>query len=118
MYVARITEWNAKRYEQEHSSDLTIRILAEELGELARAKEEVDQLDALVDLVYISIGAMWKMGLDNFQIYEAIKAVCDSNDSKEVKRVGHNVKANIVKGPGYFKPEPRLQEILDDRFPF
>ena len=113
--VTRICYWNSERYEQEFDKALTTMILAEELGELASAKEEVDQLDALIDLVYIAIGGMWKLGLKPHQICLAIGAVCTSNESKAVERVAANIKANINKGENYVPPEAVLQTILDAR---
>lgn len=114
-YIPRIVKWNSLRYDQVFDHNLATKIMAEEFVEFIKANEEVDILDALVDMIYIAIGAMWKMGLDEWQIAAAIEAVCDSNDSKEVNRVAPNVKANIVKGANYFRPEERLQEILDER---
>lgn len=49
----------------------------------------------------------------NVGFYDALTIVCDSNDSKEIKKVSADVKANIVKGAGFVKPEPRLQALLD-----
>jgi hypothetical protein len=177
----RVKNWNAARYEQEHNTLLTCTLLAEELNEYWTAKTEVDQLDALCDLVYVALGAIWKadvevdelqhaqevavnvvsrhldlevfppayyiasyilglrndylnvaesmnfvitscltqmsyMGLSQEQQERALLVVCDSNDSKSVKKTASNVKANDGdKGPYFKDPEPRLQEILDAR---
>lgn len=116
--VHRICEWNNARYAQEFSKDLAISLLAEELLEFIKAKEEVDKLDALVDMVYIAIGGMWKMGLSTEQVRKAIIIVCDSNDTKAVKKTASHIKANVDKGPDYVRPEARLQELLNERCPF
>jgi|SaaInlStandDraft_3_1057020.scaffolds.fasta_scaffold45561_2 predicted HAD superfamily Cof-like phosphohydrolase len=113
--VKRICTWNAKRYEQEFNKELAMNLLREELLEFYHAKEEVDELDALLDLVYVAFGAMWKMGLSSEQIIEALKVVCNSNESKSEEKVASHVKANIDKGAGFIRPEPVLQEILDRR---
>lgn len=114
-FIARIVNWNKARYNQEHISDLTFKLISEELDEFVNSTEEVDELDALIDIVYIAIGAMWKMGLSTGQIFDAIHIVCDSNDSKSVAKTSAHIKANIDKGPNFVKPESRLQELLDER---
>ena len=47
------------------------------------------------------------MGVDPIA---AMTIVCDSNDSKSVKRVAPHVKANIDKGENFIPPEPRLNK--------
>jgi predicted HAD superfamily Cof-like phosphohydrolase len=112
--IRRIIYWNAARYKQEYSPKLTNSLLDEELEELRVAKTDVDILDALIDITYVAIGAMWKLGLNSEQIEAAINVVCDSNDSKTAKATASHIKANIDKGEGFIRPEPRLQEILDE----
>ena len=114
-FTTRIADWNAARYDQDYSPNLQVALLAEEVGELASAKTDVDKLDALVDIIYIATGGMWKLGLSPEQINAAIHVVCDSNDTKPAKKTPAHVKANIDKGNSFVRPEPRLQEILDGR---
>ena len=113
-FIRRICNWNWHRYNQEYNHKLTFDLLQEEVIELCDAKEDVDRLDALVDIVYIAVGAMWKLGLSHDDIERAILVVCDSNDTKTVKRTLSHIKANINKGEGFIPPEPRLREILDE----
>lgn len=47
-------------------------------------------------------------------VYAALEIVCDSNDTKAVKKTAANVKANIDKGATFVAPEPRLQALLDE----
>jgi predicted HAD superfamily Cof-like phosphohydrolase len=114
-FITRIADWNGERYPQAFDKQLTTTILAEELGELASAKSEVEVLDALVDLTYIAVGGMWKLGLSSEQVREAIEAVCTSNETKEVVPTEPNVKANLFKGEDYVGPEVELKNILDRR---
>lgn len=179
----RVISWNEKRYPQEYSHQLTLALLREEYREWLEALSEVDKLDALCDLLYVSLGAIWKfngtqeqneegesrahslahqlveltnepnqayfvgyqidvlefekdypvlvglhliikfsllqmlaMGLSYDQCIEAMLVVCDSNDSKSIKKTDPNVKANAGdKGAFFVAPEPRLQQILDKR---
>lgn len=114
--ITRICNWNSARYDQQYAHALTIALLQEELDELAGATDAVDKLDALIDLTYVAIGAMWKLGLSPTQIAQAINIVCDSNDSKSVAKTDPNVKANIDKGANYFRPEPELAKILAEAY--
>ena len=152
--IERVINWNSARYEQIFNLELTSKLLQEELDEFLVATTEVDQLDALMDIAYVAIGAMWKLGCDAEEIaehicYESIQnkaimpyvklvnfafetasymldmeppevisaflVVCDSNDTKAIKKTSPNVKANIDKGAGFVRPEPTLQLILDRR---
>ena len=61
--VNDICNWNAQRYDQKFCAELTDKLLAEEASELYSAmqsKDEVEQVDALADIFYIAIGALWK----------------------------------------------------------
>lgn len=97
--------------------DITIRCLHEEVSELEEAFESdsvVDQIDALVDLVYFAFGAMYKIGLTPEQIHACCMAVHEANITK--KR-GTNAKrdtgaADAVKPEGWVPPEDRLQAII------
>lgn len=175
----RVSEWNAKRYDQEYNHELTIALLREEYREWCVAETDVDKLDAICDVIYVAMGALWKskeslsvevmqytfLNLDklldievehpmyllgsylddaefsdqqgnalwlyyviavaNFQAAEtglsmeelikALNVVCDSNDSKSIKKTASDVKANDGdKGVYFTPPEPRLQEILNN----
>jgi len=112
--VRRIVNWNFARYEQIMNVALTNELLKEEVREFNEATTPVDTLDALADIVYVAIGAMWKMGLSPGQIHDSLLAVCDANDTKSVSKTHHAVKANVDKGASFVPPEARLQEILDE----
>lgn len=117
--IRRIVNWNAVRYNQEYDHELTTDLIEEEYIELIKAKDphnDVDKLDALVDLVFVSIGAIWKLGLNEQQIKKALLIVCDSNDSKSISplKTASHLKANIDKGKHFVPPEKRLQELLNE----
>ncbi|AFV51114.1 nucleotide pyrophosphohydrolase [Vibrio phage VPMS1] len=179
----RVISWNQKRYPQEYNHHLTLDLLKEEFQEWLEALTEVDKLDALCDIIYVALGALWKadvseeanavaehhanevfsrlientyephyayfismhltvleyeaeypvatglhmiikaaftemlaMRLTYEQCIAALLIVCDSNDSKSVKKTDPAVKANAGdKGPYFVSPEPRLQALLDKR---
>lgn len=115
-FIKRIIDWNKPRYgDQPINVALTYELLKEEVREFNEATTPVDTLDALVDIIYVATGAMAKMGLNEFQIYKAIHAVCDANDTKVAKKTHAAVKANVDKGVDFVPPEAALQEILNER---
>ena len=101
----------------EKEQEITLKCLAEELAELKQAISHnsiVDQVDALIDLVYFAFGAMYKIGLTPQQIKDCCMAVHEANMSK--KR-GINAKratgaADAVKPEGWVSPEERINKIL------
>ncbi len=178
----RVSDWNGKRYDRVHDLNLTKVLLVEEYTEFLDSDEAVHQLDALCDVTYVALGALWKlelsneimnedaqtavelvynivdsnvlmpvyfipafidamahdaefpvslalqciinlsfvqmqsMGLTLEQCYEALDIVCDSNDSKSIKKTDPGVKANDGdKGPYFVAPEAKLQGVLDER---
>lgn len=54
--------------------------------------------------------------LDLHRSIIALSIVCDSNDSKAVKKTDPSIKANIDKGVSFVPPEARLQALLDTRW--
>lgn len=167
--VESICNWNAARYEQEPSHELTMALLLEEWQETEEAYatgQVIGILDGLGDVFYVAIGALWKTGLRHEQIQhlldmveetmplmpspsvalhwyqedvqnpilamlalsclkrleillasdvlamDVIRAICISNDTKEVKKTETGVKANINKGDTYKAPTEMLEDIL------
>lgn len=60
----------------------------------------------------VALGSLSGMGLQD-RFYDVVMAICDSNDTKEVKgKTDPTVKANGVKGEGYVPPTKALEYIL------
>jgi len=171
--IESICNWNAARYEQEYNAELTEKLLLEELNELKFSVEKdtiIGTLDALGDIFYVTVGALWKQGytprgietlLDHLEgsfydgmppsvavlwhvsankeytlgfialavisklefllgsseeAFNVIRAICISNDTKEIQRVDSSVKANIDKGEHYTPPTKMLEEIIRRSF--
>jgi hypothetical protein len=59
-----------------------------------------------------AIGTLRGLGMQNC-FYEIVHAICDSNDTKEIKgKVSANIKANINKGSNYIPPTETLNKII------
>lgn len=101
-----------------------IKFLEEELNELKRAQQQlengfsafdckVQMVDALVDLVYVALGTAYLMGVD---FNAAFHAVHNANMKKVNAKTAADSKrgyaGDIVKPPGWVGPEIELRKIL------
>lgn len=74
---------------------------------------------AMMNIIALATAQALSMGLTQDQFIDALLVVCDSNDSKSVKKVAANIKANAGdKGAGFIAPEPRLLAILEQAMSF
>jgi len=95
--------------------DLYRTLIAEEVGELDDAiseEDRVEMLDALLDILVVTIGAMHSLGVDE---ENAWKEVISSNMSKVDPETGKVLKredGKVIK-PDSFKP-PRLDQFFLD----
>lgn len=89
---------------------LELAMLQEELDELASAHHRVDQFDALLDLMFVTLGSLGKMGLTPEQIVDGYEAVMLANESKSSTK---NSNGKITKPLGFVGPEASLQTILE-----
>lgn len=82
-------------------------------AELASMHKE-SSFEGLARIIGFGLGQLYHMGFSPAEAVEALQIVCDSNDSKSVKKTDSSVKANAGdKGAGFIAPEPRLQNLLD-----
>lgn len=84
-------------------------MLEEEYAELAAAVNDeniIEVIDALADIIFVAIGALWKLGLDPDKV---IAEVCRSNLTKEAGAT-NRLQKDAIKGPQYEPPR-----WLDDR---
>jgi predicted HAD superfamily Cof-like phosphohydrolase len=113
-FVKRICKWNEERGNSKgnFNTSLELALLTEELNEFTRSDKEVDKLDALVDIIFVAIGSMHKLGLTPQQIVRAIEIVCDANDQKQANK---DANGKIMKDHNFISPETKLQKLLDER---
>ena len=64
----RVAFWNSQRYNREFNHELSFNLLKEEFEEWCHADTEVDELDALCDVVFVSFGIVWKLGLTTAEL--------------------------------------------------
>ena len=92
------------------------RFIMEELSEYLKANEEgslVDAADALVDLVYITLGCAHAMGLPFDDLFDVVH---NSNMQKvpanEHMRSLRGSQYDVVKPAGWVPPEPMMLAII------
>ena len=68
-FITSVCNWNSLRYDQIENKPLNIALLTEEFLEFINKNDTIDLIDALVDMMYINIGAIYKMGYSADEIY-------------------------------------------------
>jgi predicted HAD superfamily Cof-like phosphohydrolase len=94
------------------------RFIMEELSEYLRANEEqslVDAADAIVDLVYVTLGCAHAMGLPFEKLFAVVH---DANMQKEpANEFCRSIRGNqydVIKPIGWVAPEAEMQAILNN----
>lgn len=72
--VERTILWNQQRYGQVFDPDLAFSLLLEETEELFQATDPVERLDAIGDIIFVAIGALWKVGIEPSSIESIFNA--------------------------------------------
>lgn len=99
--------------------EITVKALKEETEEFIVASQEADyigQIDALIDLQYFAMGALYKLGLTADQINRCCYAVHDANMEKKLgikPSRGDGSAADAIKPEGWEAPEARIGAILE-----
>lgn len=92
------------------------RFIMEELSEYLRANEEqnlVGAADAIVDLVYVALGAAHAMGLPFEELFEVVhKANLKKEPANEFCRSIRGNQYDVIKPVGWEAPEPEMENII------
>ena len=120
-HIERTIEWNIIRGNTPGTLNyqLEIDMLQEELDEFKLAVSQGDRVamfDALLDLDFVRIGTLGKMGISPLIQVEGYEAVLQANESKSSTK---NAAGKITKPANWeqYAPEKELQLILDKRKP-
>ena len=118
-HIERTIEWNTIRGNTPDTLNyqLEIDMLQEELDEFKLAVSQGDRVamfDALLDLDFVRIGTLGKMGISPLIQVEGYEAVLQANESKSSTK---NAAGKITKPANWeqYAPEAKLQELLDRR---
>ena len=89
--------------------------LREEIQECEEAKTTIDQIDAILDLIYFACGGLTRMGLSHEQSSHIFKIVHDANMRKaKGKKKGRVIESDLdaIKPDDWEPPEKSMQEYL------
>ena len=93
------------------------RFILEELSEYMRACEEgslVDAADALVDLVYVTLGCAHAMGLPFNELFDIVHtANMKKQPANEFVRSLRGTRYDVVKPMGWVPPEEAIQRAIN-----
>jgi len=93
------------------------RFILEELSEYMRACEEgslVDAADALVDLVYVTLGCAHAMGLPFDELFDIVHAAnMKKQPANEFVRSLRGTRYDVVKPMGWIPPEEAMQRVIN-----
>lgn len=67
--IYSVINWNELRYKREFNLELTLSLLNEERNELVNAFSNIDKYDALGDILFVTLGAFWKLGIQQTNQY-------------------------------------------------
>lgn len=94
------------------------RFILEELSEYLRATEEgllIDAADALVDLVYVTLGCAHAMGLPFNEMFAAVhKANMQKQPANQFVRSQRGSQYDVVKPFGWVGPEDDIARLIRD----
>lgn len=86
-------------------------LLTEEIGEFIGAKTVTDQVDAMIDVIYIALGTLVEMGVQPEPIFNIVHAANMSKLGPDGKPIVINGK--VRKPEGWTAPEPLIADELE-----
>jgi predicted HAD superfamily Cof-like phosphohydrolase len=88
--------------------DMYVKLIGEETGELAdavNAKDPVETLDALIDILVVTIGAVHSMGADAEGAWKEVMRTNFAKIDKETGKVRKREDGKVLKPLGWTAPE-------------
>jgi predicted HAD superfamily Cof-like phosphohydrolase len=99
-----VGEFNEDQYR------LYVDLIREEVGELEASASRVDDLDALIDIVVVAIGAIHSMGANAEGAWREVMSTNFNKIDKQTGRVRKREDGKVLKPAGWTPPE--LQKFL------
>ena len=114
--LVEIMNWNEDRGNTEYSCVREGSMIEEELHELGDAYRngtEVDEADALADIIFVAVGSLYKLCKgDQQKVLDILMVVTAANN---LKTQAKDSDGKIVKPEGFVGPEGMIEAILDGR---
>lgn len=110
--IQQTLDWNKIRGNTPDTLNLALEadMLREEVQEFVDATSTVDQFDALLDLTFVLVGTLGKLGISAQQISDGYDAVLEANNKKSTTK---NAAGKITKPADFVGPEAKLKTILN-----
>ncbi len=92
----------------EDQFNLYVKLIGEETGELAdaiNAEDRVETLDALIDILVVTIGAIHSMGADGEGAWKEVMQTNFAKIDKETGKVRKREDGKVLKPLGWVPPE-------------
>ena len=88
------------------------KLIEEEVGELRDAKSQLDELDALTDILVVTIGAIHSMGADGEGAWKEVMRTNFAKIDKDTGKVRKREDGKVLKPLGWTPPDltPHLPE--------
>ena len=80
-------------------------LIAEEFAELQEARSQVDELDALIDILVVTIGAIHSMGADGEGAWNEVMRTNFAKIDDETGKVRKREDGKVLKPEGWTPPE-------------
>lgn len=84
---------------------LYLQLIEEEVQELRDSKTRVDDLDALIDIVVVTIGALHSIGCDVEGAWKEVMGTNFAKIDKRTSRVNKREDGKVLKPEGWRAPE-------------
>jgi len=84
--------------------DMYISLIEEEFNELQEAEDDVETLDALIDILVVTIGAIHSMGADGEGAWKEVMATNFAKIDKETGKVRKREDGKVLKPIGWTPP--------------
>lgn len=92
-------EFNEAQYQ------LYCNLISEEFNELVASKTKVDDLDALIDILVVTIGAIHSLGVDAEGAWKEVMSTNFAKIDRETGRVRKREDGKVLKPAGWTPPE-------------
>jgi len=84
--------------------DMYISLIEEEFNELQEAEDDTETLDALIDILVVTIGAIHSMGADGEGAWKEVMATNFAKIDKETGKVRKREDGKVLKPIGWTAP--------------
>jgi predicted HAD superfamily Cof-like phosphohydrolase len=94
-----VGEFNESQYQ------LYCNLIREEFDELVASNTKVDDLDALIDILVVTVGALHSLGVDTEGAWKEVMATNFAKIDRETGKVRKREDGKVLKPTGWTPPE-------------